>query len=146
MEKGTDKAANSSVNPAADKVLEDALLEDALKDFRQSMHAWSDAAWSAPRTVPVTVVRRNWRLAAGWALGCVLATGTLGGGVYQRHHQQAMAKIKAEQEARQQQLAMQQHAREEDEDLLATVDSDISRAVPAAMEPLAQLMDESEDQ
>jgi hypothetical protein len=140
MEKRTDKAADSSVDPAADKV-----LEDALKDFRQSMHAWSDAAWSAQRTVPVTAVRRNWRLVAGWALGCVLAAGTLGGGVYQRHHQQTIAKIKAEQETRQRELAMQQHAREEDENLLATVDSDISRAVPAAMEPLAQLMDESED-
>jgi hypothetical protein len=29
-----------------------------------------------------------------------------------------------------------------DQDLLATVDSDVSREVPAAMEPLAQLMDE----
>ena len=28
-----------------------------------------------------------------------------------------------------------------DEDLLATVDSDVSRQVPAAMEPLAQMMD-----
>ena len=28
-----------------------------------------------------------------------------------------------------------------DEDLLATVDNDVSRQVPAAMEPLAQIMD-----
>jgi hypothetical protein len=33
-------------------------------------------------------------------------------------------------------------ARGQDEDLLASVDSDVSRAVPAAMEPLAQLMDD----
>jgi hypothetical protein len=32
-----------------------------------------------------------------------------------------------------------QQARVEDEDLLANVDSDVSREVPAAMEPLAQL-------
>jgi len=32
-------------------------------------------------------------------------------------------------------------AGESDQDLLANVDSDISRAVPAAMEPLAQMMD-----
>lgn len=34
-------------------------------------------------------------------------------------------------------------ARGQDEDLLASVDSDVSRAVPAAMEPLAQLMDDN---
>ena len=32
---------------------------------------------------------------------------------------------------------------QQDEDLLATVDSDVSRGVPAAMEPLAQLMDDN---
>jgi hypothetical protein len=31
----------------------------------------------------------------------------------------------------------------QDEDLLASVDSDVSQAVPAAMEPLAQLMDDN---
>ena len=44
------------------------------------------------------------------------------------------------------QLAEQQRAQVTDADLLATVDSDISRTVPAAMEPLAQLMDESQSQ
>jgi hypothetical protein len=34
-------------------------------------------------------------------------------------------------------------AQTQDEDLLASVDSDVSRAVPAAMEPLAQLMDDN---
>jgi hypothetical protein len=33
-----------------------------------------------------------------------------------------------------------QQTHEEEEDLLAKVDSDVSRQVPAAMEPLAQLM------
>jgi hypothetical protein len=32
-------------------------------------------------------------------------------------------------------------AADADEDLLATVDNDVSRQVPAAMEPLAQMMD-----
>jgi hypothetical protein len=32
----------------------------------------------------------------------------------------------------------------EEEDLLAKVDSDVSREVPVAMEPLARLMDEGE--
>jgi hypothetical protein len=34
----------------------------------------------------------------------------------------------------------------ENEDLLAKVDSDVSRAVPSAMEPLAQLMADDEPQ
>jgi hypothetical protein len=46
----------------------------------------------------------------------------------------------------QQQPAAAPRVREEDEDLLAKVDSDVSRQVPSSMEPLAQLMaaDESE--
>jgi hypothetical protein len=35
-------------------------------------------------------------------------------------------------------------AASENEDLLATVDSDVSRQVPAAMEPLAQMMVDDE--
>jgi hypothetical protein len=37
-----------------------------------------------------------------------------------------------------------QRAQAEEEDLLAQVDSDVSREVPSAMEPLAQLMAEDE--
>jgi hypothetical protein len=33
-----------------------------------------------------------------------------------------------------------QQLQQEDEDLLAKVDSDVSRGVPSAMEPLAQMM------
>jgi hypothetical protein len=42
--------------------------------------------------------------------------------------------------AEQQRQAAQERARQEEEDLLAKVDSDVSREVPSAMEPLAQLM------
>jgi UDP-N-acetylenolpyruvoylglucosamine reductase len=38
----------------------------------------------------------------------------------------------------------QQAQQQEDEDLLAKVDRDVSREVPVAMEPLAQLMGEDE--
>jgi hypothetical protein len=48
--------------------------------------------------------------------------------------------------ARQQKLADEQRALKENEDLLAQVDSDVSRQVPSAMEPLAQLMDVDEAQ
>ena len=46
-------------------------------------------------------------------------------------------------EAEHQRQVAEQRAREE-EDLLAKVDSDVSREVPSAMEPLAQLMAEDE--
>jgi hypothetical protein len=47
----------------------------------------------------------------------------------------------------QERLAVEQRARQnqkENEDLLAKVDSDVSREVPVAMEPLAELMDGDE--
>jgi hypothetical protein len=123
---------------------DDAALEQALSNFRSSVHAWSEAAYGQAR--PVAVVRHvSWRVAAGWALGCVLAAGSVAGGVYERHHKQELARIAAAaQAARQQKLAAEQRARQEDEDLLAKVDSDVSRDVPSAMEPLAQMM--AEDQ
>ncbi len=140
-------------------------LKQALKHFKASMDAWSyavstDATVSRPRTVEVTAQRRSWRLASGWALGCLLAAGSLTAAV---HHRQAMARQTAQaaaQEAAQKRAAaerisaqaqnrapaaaaVKQEAVVRDEDLLASVDQDVSQQVPAAMEPLAQLMDES---
>jgi hypothetical protein len=125
----------------------DAMLEDALKNFRESVHAWSDAAYSRPRGDVRVTVRSGWRLATAWALGCVLAVGSLSGAVYERHHRQVLAAQAREvQQARARQMVAEQRAQMADADLLATVDSDVSRTVPAAMEPLAQLMDEGESQ
>ena len=116
-------------------------LEQALKNFRSSVHAWSDASYGQTRTA--TAVRHmSWRLAASWALGCVLVAGSVAGGFYERHHHQEIAKAAAE-AARQQKLTAAQLApKDEEEDLLAKVDSDVSREVPSAMEPLAQMMTE----
>lgn len=126
---------------------EDAALEQALRDFRSSVHSWSEAVYNQPRQTGSVVRQGSWRVAAGWALGCVLAAGSVAGGVYERHHRQEVARIAAAaQAARQQKLAAEQQARKENEDLLAKVDSDVSRAVPSAMEPLAQLMTEDEPQ
>jgi hypothetical protein len=76
-----------------------------------------------------------------------LAAASLSGGLYERHHRQDLARIAAAQKAQQQDADATRHAATgaiaEDQDLLATVDSDISREVPAAMEPLAQLMDDN---
>jgi hypothetical protein len=140
-----------SVNAASVDVVTDAVLEGALKNFRQSVHAWSEAAYVRPRGQVQVGVRvgahSGWRLATAWALGCVLAAGSVSGAVYERHHRQVLAAQAREarlEKARQ--LAEQQRAQVTDADLLAAVDSDISRTVPAAMEPLAQLMDEGESQ
>ncbi|HEV2486078.1 MAG TPA: hypothetical protein VGT08_11160 [Terracidiphilus sp.] len=120
---------------------EDEALEQALKNFRSSVHGWSEAMYSQPRQTMGVVRQTSWRVAAGWALGCVLAVGSVAGGVYDHHHRQEVARIAAAAEAaRQQKVAAEQQARKESEDLLAKVDSDVSRAVPSAMEPLARLM------
>lgn len=128
-----------------DKLDADPVLKQALGHFRDSVHAWSNAAYVHPRTAATVVAHRSWRLAAGWALGCVLVTGSLTGGLYEHHHRQMIAKMKAD-AARHAQLAAQPRVHNADEDLLATVDRDVSRAVPAAMEPLAQLMDTEANQ
>lgn len=123
-------------------------LEHALRGFRESVHAWSEAEYSRPRTVTAEHLP-SWRRTAAWALGCVLAAGSLTGGLYDRHHRQVEARLAAEHEARQQQIAAQQIAaqiRQADERLFAGVDRDLSRSVPSAMEPLAQLMDEDSNQ
>jgi hypothetical protein len=129
--------------------IDDPVLAQALKHFKASVDAWSEAAYSRPRAV-VRTARHSSRRAAGWALGCVLAAGSLAGGVYEHYHRQELARIKTMQAAAQKALQARQQAEQsasasavtKDQDLLATVDSDVSREVPAAMEPLAQLMDE----
>jgi hypothetical protein len=128
---------------------EDFELEQALEHFRMSVHAWSDAAYSRPRTVAQAAVRRSWRLATGWALACTLAAVGVTGVGYQRHQRQVTTRIEAARAAEQQKAALAQQGQvrvqpigADEEDLLAKVDSDVSREVPSAMEPLAQMMDD----
>jgi hypothetical protein len=153
-------------------------LEQALKHFKASMDAWSDSAYSRPRTAAKLAVRHSWRMVAGWALGCLLVMGSLAGAAREIYHRQELARIaaqKAAQKAAEERTAAaqvttkptsgqpvsaqsdkktpaatvrkgsaaQDSAQAQDEDLLASVDSDVSRQVPAAMEPLAQLMDDN---
>jgi hypothetical protein len=132
-------AQRDELNPVRDSE-----LNEALTDFRLSVRAWSDNAFSRSRTVVAAVPpRRVWRLAVGCALGCVLVVGGASAGVWQ--YQQREMRITQARLAEQQRLVAQQKARQqEDEDLLAKVDSDVSREVPVAMEPLAQLMVEDQ--
>jgi len=146
--------------------LDDPVVSGALKHFKASVDAWSEAAYSRPRPNEMrstAVAQHTWRLAASWALGCLLVAGSFGGGLYEHHQRQEAARA-AEMKAAEQKvrLATEQRvtsmpvaaniatrrqptglnrAADADEDLLATVDNDVSRQVPAAMEPLAQMMD-----
>ena len=145
-----EKKTVPAVHPAAEPVV-DPELGQALAHFRASVHAWSQDAYGRPRNaaqmnLAPMAARGSWRPALGWALGCVLVAGGLSGGFYEHHQRQVMARL-AEQarEARARQLAAQQQ-QSSDEDLLATVDSDVSRDVPAAMEPLEHLMDQDSGQ
>lgn len=134
-----DKFVGNMQNPE-----QDSELNKALKDFRLSVHAWSDAAFSRPRTAIAAVApKRIWRLAVGCALGCVLVAGGASVGLWQHHQREIELRITQARIAEQQRLAALQ-AQQDDEDLLAKVDSDVSREVPIAMEPLAQLMAEDE--
>jgi len=118
--------------------LGDAELGLALRDFRSSVHAWSDAVHQRPRLVEVAPRRMAWRKAAAWALGSVLVVGGAGGGLLGYRLQQEHARIAAR-EAKHQRQLQEQRARQAEEEL-AQVDSDVSREVPAALEPLGQLM------
>jgi hypothetical protein len=151
----TKRQASKAEEPGVNEELredgvKDLALEEALKSFRLSVHAWSDAAYHRPRTMAQVVRHRSWRLAAGWALTGLLAVSGAGGGLYARHHQLDLARIAAAERAAEQQklnseqqgLIREEQAKEQEENLLVTVDSDISRTVPSAMEPLAQLMDD----
>jgi uncharacterized protein HemX len=138
------RSQHEELNPG-----QDSELDEALTNFRLSVHAWSEAAFNRPRTAVAAVApRRVWRLAAGWALGCVLIAGGASAGVWQHHQREMEMRSAAARAAEQERLVAQQkeqQAQQEDEDLLAKVDSDVSREVPVAMEPLVQLMVEDEN-
>ena len=157
-------AGKSLPSEIDDPIVADPVMSGALKHFKASVDAWSEAAYSRPKSVARTA-QHTWRLAASWALGCLLAAGSLAGGLYEHHQRQEAARA-AEMKAAEQKAELIRAAAEQrvtptpvavsiaakrptavkravntDEDLLATVDNDVSRQVPAAMEPLAQMMD-----
>lgn len=116
-------------------------LENVLRDFRASVHAWADAAYSE-RSIVFRPAHRVLRRSFALVLALMVALTVAVAGMHERRHQQELAREAAERQAEHQRLLQQQHAREVDE-LLASVDSDVSREVPAAMEPLAGLMTET---
>jgi hypothetical protein len=79
-------------------------------------------------------------------MGCFLVAGTVSGGIFERNHRLELARTAAAQRSAdlQRQLHDQQAAKQTDEGLLADVDTDVSREVPSALEPLAQMMNDDE--
>ncbi len=140
-DKQGERAEAAEMSPGLDSRDEDPMLEQALKNFKSSVHAWSAAELSRVRPAVEVQRRRSWRLATSWALAGVLMAGGVSGGFYV-HHEKVLRIAAAARMAEQQRAARELQAREEEEDLLAKVDSDVSRVVPSAMEPLAQLMAE----
>lgn len=121
----------------------DPAMKQALDDFKGSVHRWSDAMMNRQRVAHKAVMHRTWRLAAGGALASVLIAGAVSGGLYEHHHHQELARIAAAKEAAHQRELAAERARAE-EDLLARVDSDVSREVPSALEPLASLVNDDD--
>jgi hypothetical protein len=141
-----DKSASRAAEPTEMEELDPA-LKQAIGEFKASVHAWSDVAYSRPRTVREAVVHRTWPLAAGWGLAAVLLAGTASGSLYEHHRRVVEAQAAAAQEAQHQRELAAQRAQEQaqrEDDILASVDKAISREVPSAMEPLAALTEESE--
>jgi hypothetical protein len=142
-----DEDANTVGQPEGLETLElEPELREALTNFKASVDAWSDAMVSRARTAKVPA-RTNWSAVTKWALACVVFAGTVSGGVYQNHKQVEAQKIEAARLAEQQQqreMAAAQLLKENEEDLMANVDSDVAREVPSALEPLASLMAEDD--
>ncbi len=136
---GNDRKAQRGGLGGHDCRLADPELELALRNFRSSVHAWSDALYRRPRLVELAPRRKAWRRAAAWVLGSVLVAGGVGTGLLDYQHRQEQARIAAAREAEHQRQLHEEKARQAEEEL-ARVDSDVSREVPDALEPLAQLM------
>jgi hypothetical protein len=124
-------------------------LASALRNFRQSVHAWSDAAYTMKRAAVTPATHRvAWSKSIVWVVSLALSVGLLSIGVHERHQQQLQAAIVHQREMDRQRLLDEQRARQAQEELaqfdteLAKVDRDIAREVPAAMDPLAHLMED----
>ena len=119
-------------------------LREALGNFKSSVDAWSEAMMSRPREVK-SPARVNWSAVTKWALGCVVFAGTVSGGLLQNFKMQEAARVEAARVAEQQRQQAAPAAAVPDDELLANVDTDIARQVPSALEPMASLMNESEN-
>ena len=127
-------------NNSLEADLNDPTLQAAMRDFRASVHAWSDAAYNRPRPVLASAPARSaWRRSAAWVLSLMLSFGIFGTAAWEHHHQGEVAARQHQQELERERILAAQKEKETEE-LMANIDSDVSRQVPSAMEPLADLM------
>lgn len=133
---------------------EDRDVQAALKNFRASVHAWSEQEMERPRQIQSTRASRWMRLMAvpmlGWGLAGVLIVAGVTVPVSVHHERQVEATRRAAIQDQQRQAAeaaarLAQNSID-DEELLKHVDSDIAQAAPDAMEPLASLMSDTTGQ
>jgi hypothetical protein len=126
---------------------EDPQVQDALRNFRASIQAWSQQELSVQRK-PIT--RSPWMMAPAmaWGLASVLAVAAVTVPVSVHHERQVIAMRHAAELKQQQQQAAEaaKQAAIDDEALLNHVDSDIAQSTPDAMEPLASLMRDTTNQ
>ncbi len=133
---------------------EDAQVEAALRNFRESVQAWSERETARPYAPQPRRRGVTWWMVqhtgAAWALAVVLVVAGISvpEGVHLRHEEQrveAQKALDAAARVEQQRLAEAQVRTRtlNDEEFLKDVDSDIAQGTPDAMEPLASLMGDS---
>lgn len=144
---------NQDRNPLDSQL--DSHVEEALRNFRLSMHSWSEHELTRRPAMQMQPARSAWHWfmapAATWAAAAALAIAAVGVPVGVHHHNAAIAQQKADDEARQRKLQEIQEAAQtqiahtniDDDKLLQHVDSDIAQDTPDAMQPLASLMSDS---
>lgn len=132
-----------------DRELEDLEVQAALKNFRASVHAWSEEEYGRPRSARQSGLTR-WVASPvlGWGLAAVL-TATVVTVPISVHHERQVAAAEHAAQVEHDRLAAEAARLTassvaansvDDEYLLSHVDSDIAQATPDAMEPLASLM------
>jgi hypothetical protein len=124
---------------------EDPELERVLREFRSSVHAWSDAVYRRPRLVEIAPRRMVWRKAAVWTLGSVLVAGGAWGGLLEHRQRQEQARLARLRQQEQQRRVQEERAREAEQEL-ARVDTYVSREVPDALEALVPALSPDEGQ
>ena len=129
------KRSGEKTSAATEVPGSDPELEQALRNFRSSVHAWSDAVYQRPRLAEAAPRRSVWRMAAAWTLGGVLVAGGAWGGLLEHQHRQEQDRLARLRQQQYQRELQEQKAREAEMEL-ANVDRDVSQEVPDALEPL----------
>lgn len=132
--------------------MDEARVEQALRNFRGSVRAWSDEEYVQPRSVRRSRWTALWmtmtRPAVSGAMAAVLAAASIGIPVAVVHQERVVAEQQQEAANRQKAIAAQLTKQQttqvkDDSDLMTEVDSDIAQEAPDAMQPLASLMSDS---